>query len=524
MKNYYQSSIQKGSSGDDVKKWQRYLNNMDYGLEVDGVFGDATLEATKDFQLSNGLKSDGIVGDESWGFAGFTKSPKSPSENGAPTVGGLPSAPRYDTTKWDDTAKGQSANAAYGAAKENLGKYEGYTYTDYTKGDDVLSAEQAYADHLEDRPGEYTSQWEAQIAALMNQIMGREQFSYDVGEDPLYQQYRDQYIRQGKIAMEDVMGQASAMTGGYTNSYAQSVGQQAYQASLAQLGEVVPDLYQMALDRYIREGQDLANQYGMLADRESLDYGRYRDSIADWETERNFLQNRLDSERNFDYGKHMDRESIKQQLKADEYNRMLEELGIARDDYYAGADLHYTDQSNKNSIAAQKFNDEMAIWGAQTDQEWQQAQWDRDEKRYQDNRNPTGGNGIQFLSDGSVDLSSIPGINTDDPTWFDEKGNFKIAEHVGNADSLGEKVVYRMDGKNITVPAGTSPYTKTKNPDTEKGTLPNGFQPDNIGGQKLKDTLYGDYINGVWETIWALPDGTEYIWDHTQNAYRKYED
>lgn len=108
------------------------------------------------------------------------------------------------------------------------------------------------------------------------------------------------------MAMQDTMGQAAAMTGGYGNSYAQSVGQQAYQAQLENLNDIVPELYQMALDKYNQEGQELYNQYGLLSDAENQEYGRYRDKVADYLTERDYLAGRYDSERSFDYSKYAD--------------------------------------------------------------------------------------------------------------------------------------------------------------------------------------------------------------------------
>ena len=46
-----------GSRGNEVKVLQEKLN-----LKVDGIFGPLTEEAVKDFQRSNGLEVDGIVG------------------------------------------------------------------------------------------------------------------------------------------------------------------------------------------------------------------------------------------------------------------------------------------------------------------------------------------------------------------------------------------------------------------------------------------------------------------------------
>lgn len=109
---------------------------------------------------------------------------------------------------------------------------------------------------------------------ILNRILNREDFSYDLSGDALYQQYKDQYMRQGSLAMQDTMGQAAALTGGYGNSYAQTVGQQAYNQYLGRLNEVVPELYSLARSRYAQEGNDLWNLYNVYADREAQEYNR----------------------------------------------------------------------------------------------------------------------------------------------------------------------------------------------------------------------------------------------------------
>lgn len=50
-----------GSKGPDVVKLQQLLY-----LKADGIFGQITLEAVKDFQRDNGLFPDGIVGPKTW--------------------------------------------------------------------------------------------------------------------------------------------------------------------------------------------------------------------------------------------------------------------------------------------------------------------------------------------------------------------------------------------------------------------------------------------------------------------------
>lgn len=55
------SWLKKGSRGIDVKYLQQEL-----GIKVDGIFGNATHQAVRDFQKKNRLKVDGIVGPVTW--------------------------------------------------------------------------------------------------------------------------------------------------------------------------------------------------------------------------------------------------------------------------------------------------------------------------------------------------------------------------------------------------------------------------------------------------------------------------
>ena len=95
----------------------------------------------------------------------------------------------------------------------------------------------------------------------LDAYMNRPDFQYDANGDALYRHYKDQYTELGKRAMQDTMGQASTLTGGYGSSYAQSVGQQAYQSYLSKADDVIPTLYQLAYDRYRDKGDRLYKTY-----------------------------------------------------------------------------------------------------------------------------------------------------------------------------------------------------------------------------------------------------------------------
>lgn len=126
----------------------------------------------------------------------------------------------------------------------------------------------------------YNPQYDAQIDELLNKLLNREPFEYNEELDPLYQQYKDMYTKQGQLAMEDTMGQAAALTGGYSSTYSQAVGQQMYNAYLNKVQEMLPQFYDRAYGKYQDEGSKMKDLYGMYLQRDQVDFQRYQQEVA----------------------------------------------------------------------------------------------------------------------------------------------------------------------------------------------------------------------------------------------------
>lgn len=136
-----------------------------------------------------------------------------------------------------------------------------------------------------------------QVKGLNEQIQNYKPFSYDLNGDMLYQQYKNQYINHGRQAMMDTMGQAAAMTGGYGNSYAQTVGQQTYQGYLNGLNDRIPELYQLAMNKYQNDYNMLRDRYDVANSAYNQEYGEYRDKVSDWNNDFNNAYNMFNNER-----------------------------------------------------------------------------------------------------------------------------------------------------------------------------------------------------------------------------------
>ena len=160
------------------------------------------------------------------------------------------------------------------------------------------------------KPDEFESKYEDQISDILDNILNRPKFSYtseDMTNDDLYKMYRDQYLRQGNLAMRDTMGNAAALTGGYGNTYASAAGQQAYDNYVTQLNNKALDFYDRAYQRYADEGQNLYNQMNVVTGLDNTDYQRYRDGVNDYYNDLNYYNGRYNQEYGYDYGEYQDR-------------------------------------------------------------------------------------------------------------------------------------------------------------------------------------------------------------------------
>lgn len=187
---------------------------------------------------------------------------------------------------------GSGAGATQSAASTLSGYESAGSRPTYNVSPELQAIREQLAAFEGNKPADFQSKYQAQIDGLLDKIMNREPFQYNFDADPLYQQYKDRYTQQGKMAMQDSMAQAAALTGGYGNSFAQQVGQQTYNANMQALNDVIPELYGQAYQLYRDQGNDLRDNLGTYMDLDSVDYSRYRDDVGDYYTELNYLYNK----------------------------------------------------------------------------------------------------------------------------------------------------------------------------------------------------------------------------------------
>lgn len=194
----------------------------------------------------------------------------------------------------------------------------------------------------------YQNRYDEQTQALINAILNREPFSYDPNNDPLYAQYQKAYTREGQRATEDAIGSASAASGGIPSSYATTAAAQAGNYYAAQMADKIPELDQIAYDRYMNDYQMQNNNLSILQNAEQMDYNKYLNDLGQYNTDRNFGYTQYlndlgqyNSDRNFGYTQYLNDLAREDQQRQEALNLAAIAYGLGDTSYYQnmGIDL-----------------------------------------------------------------------------------------------------------------------------------------------------------------------------------------
>lgn len=124
------------------------------------------------------------------------------------------------------------------------------------------------------------SKYEEQLDTLVQDLINRPAFKYNVEEDALFQQMLASSKQAGEKAMEDAIARSSALTGGYASSWAQTAGQQTYDQYLQDAYNQLPQYYQLALTAHQMEGEELMRKYSLLSEEDQKAFDRIMSEIG----------------------------------------------------------------------------------------------------------------------------------------------------------------------------------------------------------------------------------------------------
>ncbi|MBQ4526969.1 MAG: hypothetical protein II998_02745 [Clostridia bacterium] len=162
----------------------------------------------------------------------------------------------------------------------------------YSGGDDGSEYNKALMNY-EIRPNtSYVSPYAKEKNKIVNKISNIDDFSYNYETDPLFKSYRNLYMRLGDRAYERALSENSLRTGGMINSSAQTSAALARNHYNTMLTEKIPELYKLAYQTYSDKYERLYKSLEALTDIDNEEYKRYRDSVEDFEKDRDYYYNK----------------------------------------------------------------------------------------------------------------------------------------------------------------------------------------------------------------------------------------
>lgn len=232
----------------------------------------------------------------------------------------------YMNAKTDEerTAANNQANAI----RRQYGSYTGgKDGSDFVKDNTYFNFEDPYADALNDKLdelleyGKFKNPYQGEIDSLVDKISSREDFTYDPDTDPIYQNYRETYLREGNRARENTLGDYAAMTGGMPSTAATAAAEQAQNYYNAQMADVIPALYQQAFDMYMSNAAQNINDLGAIR-------GAAADALSQWSANLGLVQNQfgaLQSASDTAYNRGSNKWQSDFQVESDFWNRGMQE-------------------------------------------------------------------------------------------------------------------------------------------------------------------------------------------------------
>jgi hypothetical protein len=213
----------------------------------------------------------------------------------------------------------------------------------------------------------YKDTYSDRINAMISDLQNRKEFSYNAEADPLYQQYKTQYQREGNRSMNDTLASVASGAGGM-NSWAVTAAQQANDYYMAQLNDKIPELAQLAYNMYVQDFNDDLEMVNLLRGQGETEYNRYRDQYGDYLNERNYAYQQYLN----DIEKQITDLGLLQDMDNTQYDRYRDTMSDWRDD------LNFAYGQYRDEVGDYQWDTEFDFKVDQADKEWEYTE-DRDE-------------------------------------------------------------------------------------------------------------------------------------------------
>jgi len=311
----------------------------------------------------------------------FSAPPATANGSNGVTVGARPAG-------GSGAGTGSNASASYnsGFQRRQAPRYEAFDYDDWDRPDFRTSdLTKGYLQKMQEteaaRPEAFESRYEGAIQNILDGILNGNPQRFDINKDAnyqaLYDLYSQQYQANANRALRDNMGAMQAATGGYGSTAATAAAGQAYDRAIEGLNDRNMQLMQMAYQMYGDAQADRYNQLGAVTGLDNSDYARYRDTVGDWQTDRNYFADQYQRMYGNDWQKYafdtqLDWDKYQFQTGLDFQNHQNAQNRLW-DDYTFGTQMDWSQYTDSADREYQRGRDELSDYDSAFDKAYKLA-------------------------------------------------------------------------------------------------------------------------------------------------------
>lgn len=209
---------------------------------------------------------------------------------------------------------------------------------------------------------DYSRTADARLDRAINEVLSKSGYNYDTSRDQAYQDFAREYSQNALRGREAAQQTAKQLAGGYTPTYADTVGSEVSHDIVSNLANYSPSFRSAASREAADRTAQAMNTAQALDTLANTDYSRNRDTVGDVKNYMSYLANRYGTERQADVQRQGIANDIWQQQLSGAQNNLNDSRQIENARYLLGT--RSAESRAKLAEDAYEFNQKQAYTAA----------------------------------------------------------------------------------------------------------------------------------------------------------------
>ena len=359
---------------------------------------------------------------------------------------------------------------------------------------------------------DYSRTADARLDRAINEVLTKSGYKYDISRDQAYQDFAREYSQNALRGREAAQQTAKQLAGGYTPTYADTVGSEVSHDIVSNLANYSPSFRSAASREAADRTAQAMNTAQALETLANTDYSRNRDTVGDAKNFVNYLASRYSTERQADVQRQGIANDIWQQQLSGAQNNLNDSRQIENAQYLLGTqsaesraklaeDAYEFNQKQAYTAAKDAYDDRIAAQkAAETAAEKQAEADEKDKEKAKTNYSKMTDKIDKYINTGKgLSYTQLKEYDLDGNGLIDERDR-DLAEEASETGSVAYTFDY-TDGVNELIGHAQSMYNNLEKQVKDKNEVKEKFR-NYLDSQISKYRITRGEAAALYEAFW----------------------